>query len=111
MFACSAISAHAHEVHISCQSALLYKMHILHGMHTHICTCRSTFCAFFESMAVPSHVVDEVSSIMDGKLPIHQKLTQVLQILQDHGLSQKQTVAPAAILVHPQNRRNHDQPP
>ena len=77
---------------------------ILHGMHTHICTCGSTFCAFLESMAVPNHVVDEVTSIMDGKLPIHQKLTQVLQILQDHGLSQKQMVAPAAILVHPQNR-------
>ena len=62
-------------------------------------------------MAVPSHVVDEVSSIMDGKLPIHQKLTQVLQILQDHGLSRKQMVAPAAILVHPEQGRNHDQPP
>ena len=55
-------------------------------------------------MAVPSHVVGEVTSIMDGKLPIHQKVTQVPQILQDHGLSQKQMVAPTDILVHPQNR-------
>ncbi len=55
-------------------------------------------------MAVPSHVVDEVTNIMDGKLPVHQKVTHVLQILQDHGLSQKQMVAPTAMLVHPQNR-------
>ncbi len=55
-------------------------------------------------MAVPGHVVHEVTTIMDGNLPVHQKVSQVLQILQDHGIAQKRMVVPADILVHPQNR-------
>lgn len=49
-------------------------------------------------------VAAQVKAMMDGPLTINQKVNQVIDLLEAHGLAHKVVLRPSQILCHPDNR-------
>ena len=49
-------------------------------------------------------VAAQVKAMMDGSLAINQKVSQVIDLLEAHGLAHRVVLKPSQVLCHPDNR-------
>ena len=68
------------------------------------CVCKKPSTEPFSEPAMVEKVAAQVKAMMDGSLAINQKVSQVMDLLEAHGLAHKVVLKPSQILCHPDNR-------